>query len=191
VRSYFVCSRLIAFYSWTESRGCSLFVPLAYHGDSLSTEISRNQKELSTKLTIVTSNALQLLGNYIYMLPIKKSKKEKRGLWTSIIKGTRPHTFPELSSSPADAHNQNGDAHSIQCCGAMRQDLTNLHATFMFLPSWNKNMTISPYASLYRIFSHISKFLGSTPLRQPINAEVPFWNTIQTPFPNTLGICTS
>ena len=39
---------------------------------------------------------------------------------------------------------------------------TEATATFMFLPSWTTiRMTTNPYASLYRRFPHICKFLGS------------------------------
>jgi len=60
---------------------------------------------------------------------------------------------------------------------------TEATATFMFLPSWNKRMTTSRYASLYRKFPHQCKFLGSIPSDQLQYAEVPFWNNIQTPLP--------
>ena len=53
----------------------------------------------------------------------------------------------------------------------------------MFLPSWNKRMTTKPYASLYRRFPHICKFLGTIPSDQLLYAELPFWNNIQTPLP--------
>jgi len=58
-------------------------------------------------------------------------------MWTSIIKGTLTH-FSWALIIPSWC-TQNGNAHSMQCCGAMRQEL---HATFMFLPSWNKKKTI-------------------------------------------------
>jgi len=60
---------------------------------------------------------------------------------------------------------------------------TEATATFMFLPSWNKRMTINPYPSLYRKFPHTCKLLGSIPSHQLQYAEVPFWNNIQTPLP--------
>ena len=60
---------------------------------------------------------------------------------------------------------------------------TEATATFMFLPSWNKRMTMSPYALLYRRFSNPCKFLGSLPSHQPQYAEVPFCNNIYTPLP--------
>ena len=69
---------------------------------------------------------------------------------------------------------------------------TEATATFMFLPSWNIRMTISrPYISPYRRFPHICKLLGCIPSEQLEYAEVPFWNSIQIPLPNTLGIGTS
>ena len=64
-------------------------------------------------------------------------------------------------------------------CLAQRQCM----ATLMLLPSWNKRMTTSPYASLYRRFPHICKLLGSIPSHQLQYAEVPFWNNIQTSLP--------
>jgi hypothetical protein len=51
-------------------------------------------------------------------------------------------------------------------------------ATFMLLPSWNKKMTTNPYASLYRKYPHISKFLSTIPSNQVQYANVPFWNNI-------------
>jgi len=36
---------------------------------------------------------------------------------------------------------------------------TEATATLMFLPSWNKRMTTSPYASLYCIFLHLRQEL--------------------------------
>jgi len=51
-------------------------------------------------------------------------------------------------------------------------------ATFMLLPSWNKNMTTNPYASLCRKYPHICKFLGTIPSNQLQYAKVPFWNNI-------------
>jgi hypothetical protein len=71
---------------------------------------------------------------------------------------------------------------------------TEATATFMFFPSWNKRMNYVrpqlPYVSLCRRFLHKCKLLGS-PSRQFQYARVPFWNNIQTPFPNTLGNCKS
>jgi len=60
---------------------------------------------------------------------------------------------------------------------------TEATATFMFLPSWNKRMITTPYASLHRRFLHVCKLLGSIPSDQLQYAEVPFWNNIQTPLP--------
>jgi hypothetical protein len=54
-------------------------------------------------------------------------------------------------------------------------------ATFMLLPSWNKDMTTNPYASLCRKYPHICKFLGTVPSNQLQYAKVPFWNNIQIP----------
>ena len=42
---------------------------------------------------------------------------------------------------------------------------TEAVATFMFLPSWNKRMTTSPYASLYCRFPHLRKFLVPSDIR--------------------------
>ena len=60
---------------------------------------------------------------------------------------------------------------------------TEATATLMFLPSWNKRMTTSPYASLCRKFPHMCTLWGSIPSVQLQYAKVPFWNTIQTPLP--------
>jgi len=60
---------------------------------------------------------------------------------------------------------------------------TEATATLMFLPSWNKRMTTSPYASLCRKFPHTCTLWGSIPSVQLQYAKVPFWNTIQTPLP--------
>jgi hypothetical protein len=68
---------------------------------------------------------------------------------------------------------------------------TEATAIFMCLPSWNKRMTTSPYASLYRRFPHICKLLGSIPSDQLHYAEIPFWTINRRPFPNTIGRCTS
>jgi hypothetical protein len=54
-------------------------------------------------------------------------------------------------------------------------------ATFMLLPSWNKDMTTNPCALLCRKYPHMCKFLGTIPLNQPQYAKVPFWNNIQIP----------
>jgi hypothetical protein len=55
-------------------------------------------------------------------------------------------------------------------------------ATFMLLPSWNKDMTTNPYASLCRKqYPHMCKFLGTIPSNQLQYAKVPFWNNIQIP----------
>ena len=54
-------------------------------------------------------------------------------------------------------------------------------ATFMLLPSWNKNTTTNPYASLCRKYPHICTFLGTIPSHQLQYAKVPFWNNIQIP----------
>jgi hypothetical protein len=53
--------------------------------------------------------------------------------------------------------------------------------TFMLLPSWNKNMTTNPYASLCRKYPLMCKFLGTIPSNQLQYAKVPFWNNIQIP----------
>jgi hypothetical protein len=37
---------------------------------------------------------------------------------------------------------------------------TEITATFMVLPSWNKKVTTNPYASLCRKNPHMCKFLG-------------------------------
>jgi hypothetical protein len=42
-------------------------------------------------------------------------------------------------------------------------------------------MTTNHYASLYRNYSHICKFLGTIPSNQVHYANVPFWNNIQIP----------
>ena len=60
---------------------------------------------------------------------------------------------------------------------------TEATASSMFLPCWNKRMTISPYASLYCRFLHLCKFLDSIPSDQLQYAKVPFWNNIRTPLP--------
>jgi hypothetical protein len=39
---------------------------------------------------------------------------------------------------------------------------TEKTATFMLLPSWNKNITTNPYASLCHKYPHMCKFLGTT-----------------------------
>jgi len=54
-------------------------------------------------------------------------------------------------------------------------------ATFMLLPSWNKNMTTNPYASLCHKYPQMCKFLGTIPSDQLQYAKVPFWNNIQIP----------
>ena len=46
--------------------------------------------------------------------------------------------------------------------------------TFMLLPSWNKDMTTNPYASLCRKYPRIRKFLGTIPSNQLQYAKVPF-----------------
>jgi len=62
-------------------------------------------------------------------------------------------------------------------------------ATFMLLPSWNKNMTTNPYASLCRKYPHMCKFLGTIPLDQLQYAKVPFWKKhTNTTFQTLLGI---
>jgi len=43
---------------------------------------------------------------------------------------------------------------------------TEKTATFMLLPSWNKNMTTNPYTSLCRKYPHMCKFLGTIPSDQ-------------------------
>ena len=59
--------------------------------------------------------------------------------------------------------------------------------TFMLLPSWNKDMTTNPYASLCRKYPRIRKFLGTIPSNQLQYAKVPFWTTYKYHFPNTPG----
>jgi len=54
-------------------------------------------------------------------------------------------------------------------------------ATFMLLPSWNKNMTTNPYASLCRKYPHMCKLLGTIPSDQLKYAKLPFWKNIQIP----------
>jgi hypothetical protein len=54
-------------------------------------------------------------------------------------------------------------------------------ATFMLLPSWNKDMTTIPFASLCRKYPHMCKFLGTIPSDQLQYAKVPFWKNIQIP----------
>jgi len=54
-------------------------------------------------------------------------------------------------------------------------------ATFMLLPSWNKDMTTNPYASLCHKYPHMCKFPGTIPSDQLQYAKVPFWNNIQIP----------
>jgi hypothetical protein len=54
-------------------------------------------------------------------------------------------------------------------------------ATFMLLPSWNKDMITNPYALLCRKYPHMCKFLGTIPLNQLQYAKVPFLNNIQIP----------
>jgi len=54
-------------------------------------------------------------------------------------------------------------------------------ATFMLLPFWNNNMTTNRYASLYRKYPHICRFLGTIPSNQIQYVNVPFWNNIQIP----------
>jgi len=51
----------------------------------------------------------------------------------------------------------------------------------MLLPSWNKNTTTNPYASLCRKYPHMCKFLGTIPSDQLQYAKVPFWNNMQIP----------
>jgi len=53
--------------------------------------------------------------------------------------------------------------------------------TFMFLPSWIKNMITNSYASLCHEFPHVCKSLGSVPSDQLQYAKVPFWNKIEIP----------
>ena len=60
---------------------------------------------------------------------------------------------------------------------------TEATSTFMFLPSWNKRMTINPFRSLYCRSPHICELLGSIPSDQLQYAEIPLWNNIQTPLP--------
>jgi len=75
--------------------------------------------------------------------------------------------------------------HAI-CSAAVSTEET---ATFMLLPSWNKNMTTNPYASLCRKYPHMCKFLGTIPSNQLQYAKVPFWNNLQIPtFQTLLGI---
>jgi hypothetical protein len=54
-------------------------------------------------------------------------------------------------------------------------------ATFMLLPSWNKNMITNFYASLCRIYPHTCKFLGTIPSDQLKYVKLPFWKNIQIP----------
>jgi hypothetical protein len=54
-------------------------------------------------------------------------------------------------------------------------------ATFMLLPSWNKDMTTNSYASLCRKYPHKCKFLGTIPSNKVQYSKVPFWNNIQIP----------
>jgi hypothetical protein len=43
-------------------------------------------------------------------------------------------------------------------------------------------MTTNPYASLYRKYPHICKFLGTIPSSNQVQyAKVPFWNNRQIP----------
>jgi hypothetical protein len=60
-------------------------------------------------------------------------------------------------------------------------------ATFMLLPSWNKNMTTNPYAPLCRKYPHMCKFLGTIPLDQLQYAKVSFWKNIQKPLSEHSG----
>ena len=64
-------------------------------------------------------------------------------------------------------------------------------AKFMLLPSWSKNMTTKPYASLCRKYPRMCKFLGNIPSNQLQYAKVLFWNNIQIPLFNTPGNCRS
>jgi len=79
--------------------------------------------------------------------------------------------------------------HENTMCFASRRAIysaalsTKATATIMFSPSWNKRMTINPYASLYRRFPHTCKFLSSIPSDQLQYAQVPSWNNMQTPLP--------
>jgi hypothetical protein len=54
-------------------------------------------------------------------------------------------------------------------------------ATFMLLPSWKKDMTTNPVASLCRRYPHMCKFLGTIPSNQLLYAKVPFWINIRIP----------
>ena len=55
-------------------------------------------------------------------------------------------------------------------------------ATFMLLPSWNKDVTTSPYAPLCRKYPHMCKFLGTIPSNQLQFAKCPSGTTyIQIP----------
>jgi hypothetical protein len=60
-------------------------------------------------------------------------------------------------------------------------------AIFMLLPSWNKDMTTNPYASLCQKYPRMCKFLGTIPLNKLQYAKVPFWNNKQLQFLNTPG----
>jgi hypothetical protein len=68
--------------------------------------------------------------------------------------------------------------HAIYSAAAVSTEET---ATIMLLPSWNKNMTTNPYASLCRKYPHICKFLSTIPSNQLQYAKVPFWNNIKIP----------
>ena len=61
-------------------------------------------------------------------------------------------------------------------------------ATFMLLPSWNKKMTTSPYASLCRKCPHISNFLGTIPSDQLHMQKCPSEKHTNTTFQTLLGI---
>jgi hypothetical protein len=60
-------------------------------------------------------------------------------------------------------------------------------ATFMLLPSWNKDMTTNPYASLCREYPHMCKFLGTIPSNQLQYANSPSGTTYKYHFPYTPG----
>ena len=51
----------------------------------------------------------------------------------------------------------------------------------MLLPSWNKDMTTNPHASLCRKYPHMCKFLVTIPSNQLQYAKVPFLKNIQIP----------
>jgi len=69
----------------------------------------------------------------------------------------------------------NKTRHPLCCC--QHRGNSHSHAP----PSWNKNMTTNPYASLCHKYPHMCKSLGTIPSNQLQYAKVPFWNNIQIP----------